>query len=30
MIRTGVIFDLIGSILIWVTLRIVGPLVGLI
>jgi hypothetical protein len=25
-----VIFDLIGSILIWVTLRIVGPLVGLI
>jgi solute carrier family 13 (sodium-dependent dicarboxylate transporter), member 2/3/5 len=30
MIRAGVIFDLIGAILIWVTLRIVGPLVGLI
>jgi sodium-dependent dicarboxylate transporter 2/3/5 len=29
MIRTGVIFDLIGAILIWVILRIVCPLVGL-
>lgn len=30
MIRTGVIFDLIGAILIWLTLRIVCPLMGLV
>lgn len=30
MIRAGVIFDIIGAILIWVILRIVSPLVGLV
>jgi hypothetical protein len=30
MIGAGVIFDIVGAILIWLTLRIVCPLVGLI
>ena len=30
MIRAGVIFDIVGAILIWVVLRIVSPLVGLV
>ena len=30
MIRAGVIFDIVGAILIWIVLRIVSPLVGLI
>ncbi len=30
MIRAGILFDVIGAILIWVTLRIVCPLVGLV
>ncbi|HTK86790.1 MAG TPA: DASS family sodium-coupled anion symporter [Nitrospiraceae bacterium] len=30
MIRAGVIFDIVGAILIWLTLRIVCPLVGLV
>ena len=30
MIRAGVIFDIVGAILIWVILRIVSPLMGLV
>jgi len=30
MIRAGLIFDLVGAVLIWITLRLLCPLVGLV